>query len=92
MIKRITLLLVALALLSVVASVPLNAGAWGAGVSVGPQTFVAPAHPYWYPSPYYAPYPGYPYIFYDAPAHPHYGSTYRSGNLHRHSVTKHHHH
>jgi hypothetical protein len=46
MLKRITLLIVALAVVSAIASAPLNA-AVGVRVFVGPRTFVPPAHPYW---------------------------------------------
>ena len=90
MLKRITLLIVALAMVSMIASAPAQA-AVGVRVFVGPRTFVAPAHPYWYsyPGPYYGPYPGYPYVFYNtAPAYPYYGYTYRWGH-HRHYVTRH---
>lgn len=89
--KRITLLIVAMAMLSTVASAPLHA-AVGFRVYVGPRTFVPPAHPYWYsypsyPYPYYAPYPGYPYVYYNtSPAYPHYryGYTRRQGNIRNH--------
>jgi hypothetical protein len=93
MLKRITLLIVALAMFSMLASAPAQAEV-GVRVYVGPRTFVAPAHPYWYsyPGPYYAPYPGYPYVFYHtAPAYPYYGYySYRWGH-HRHYATRHYH-
>jgi hypothetical protein len=85
--KRVTLRIVGLAIFFILASASLSA-ATGFQVYVGPRTFVAPAHPYWYsyPAPYYGPYPGYPYVFYHTrPAYPYYygyGYTFRWSHHH----------
>jgi hypothetical protein len=84
MFKRITLLIVALTMLSAVASVPLNA-------AVDFRVYVAPHH-YWYGHPYYStPYYGYPYVYYyRAPAYPSYGFTYHHWGHYRHHGWEHH--
>jgi hypothetical protein len=95
MLKHLAVTLAVLVLLCMLCSFPSPA-AEGAGVSAGAQTFVAPAHPYWYSYPffYYPPYPGYPYVFYHTtPASPHssYPDKHESHHDGHHEGDRHHH-